>query len=348
MVAQATSNDRQKRFFSTLRLTVVGKGQYRRQPKNSHSSIVNFLAPLAVVALIATGCKAAVDATLTGIKKVKHHHSHGKTTVTPLSPSTGSLSAASWAPVSWISGTVAIDQTTVTTSLGASVKLVRFHTHYLNFDLHDGSSDPAANGITIGPDSQSVIGPDEAPFLLAAFNGGFKMKTHVGGVEIDRQVLSPLIDGMESFVIDSDGAVHVGTWGEGLPLSGEIVQSVRQNLPPMISAGVESATIGNIPAWGNMLGPGPSVPRSALGQNVRGDLIYAAGMSLTPSDLASALMDAGVVNAMELDINPAWVQADAATSPGGTLMALVPKQNRPPDQYRKGWTRDFIAVMAKY
>jgi hypothetical protein len=49
---------------------------------------------------------------------------------------------------------------------------------------------------------------------------------------------------------------------------------------------------------------------------------------------------------MELDINPEWVQADTARSPGGPLSAAVPNQNRPADQYLSGWTRDYVTVLA--
>jgi len=49
---------------------------------------------------------------------------------------------------------------------------------------------------------------------------------------------------------------------------------------------------------------------------------------------------------MELDINPEWVQADTARSPGGPLRAAVPDQNRPADQYLSGWTRDYVTVLA--
>ena len=50
--------------------------------------------------------------------------------------------------------------------------------------------------------------------------------------------------------------------------------------------------------------------------------------------------------AMELDINPEWVQLDAAGIPGGALTAEIPGQYRPSDQYLAGWTRDFFTVLA--
>jgi hypothetical protein len=88
------------------------------------------------------------------------------------------------------------------------------------------------------------------------------------------------------------------------------------------------------------------VARSALGENAAGDLIYAASMSTSPEDLARALAAAGAVVAMELDINPEWVQLDVASRPGGPLTAAIPSQHRPATQYLTGWTRDFIAVLA--
>jgi hypothetical protein len=88
------------------------------------------------------------------------------------------------------------------------------------------------------------------------------------------------------------------------------------------------------------------VARSAAGEDARGDIMYAGGMALLPADLAAALLDAGAVNAMQLDINPNWVQLDTAAGPGAPLAAGVPGQNRPADQYQVGWTRDFFAALA--
>jgi hypothetical protein len=88
------------------------------------------------------------------------------------------------------------------------------------------------------------------------------------------------------------------------------------------------------------------VARSAVGEDALGNIIYAGGTSLLPADLSAALLNAGAVNAMQLDINPEWVQLDAAAAGGTPLVAQVPGQNRPASQYLSGWTRDFFAVMA--
>jgi len=74
--------------------------------------------------------------------------------------------------------------------------------------------------------------------------------------------------------------------------------------------------------------------------------MYAGSMSASPAELARALASHGAVIAMELDINPEWVQLDAASKPGGRLRAGIHGQHRPANQYLTGWTRDFIAVQA--
>jgi hypothetical protein len=113
----------------------------------------------------------------------------------------------------------------------------------------------------------------------------------------------------------------------------------------LVDNGRPAAQSGSWRRWGGTVGHRERVARSALGQDAAGDLIFAASMSTTPADLAEALVRSGARVAMELDINSFWIQLDVATAPGGPLTAKVPGQLRPPDQYLKGWTRDFISVV---
>ncbi|MHB8219347.1 MAG: hypothetical protein ACYDHU_03360 [Acidimicrobiales bacterium] len=242
---------------------------------------------------------------------------------------------------------MAIDERSVQGADGSLVTLVRFRSGQVHFDLHDGSSDPPSNAVTLGPNAQSSVSAAERPLLLAAFNGGFKVTTGSGGFEVNGHVLTPLLPGMATLVINSSGGAAIGVWGTpGFPSPSQQIVSVRQNLPPLIQNSRVSANISNVTSWGSMLGPGPAVARSALGEDANGDIIYAASMSAVPADLASALLSAGAVVAMELDINPYWVQLDASATPGGTLVAEIPGQGRPADQYLVGWTRDFVTVLA--
>ena len=225
-----------------------------------------------------------------------------------------------------------------------SVMTVATFSGPLTFVLHDGSEDPgaAAGRVRAGP----LVRGTERKRLLAAFNGGFKLSAGVGGYEQEGHLASPLRRGLTSLVIDRSGRARIGIWGHGVPAPGEAVYSVRQNLPPLVLHGKPTKAAADWGLWGSTLGGGAYVARSALGQDAAGDLVYVASMSATPADLAFVLAYAGAQIAMELDINPEWVQLDVASRPGGPLSAALHGQNRPANQFLAGWARDFIAVEA--
>ncbi len=226
-----------------------------------------------------------------------------------------------------------------------SVMTVATFSGPLTYVLHDGSEDPgaAAGRVRAG----SAVRGAERKRLLAVFNGGFKLSAGAGGYEQEGHLASPLRRGLTSLVIDRSGRARIGIWGHGLPAPGEAVYSVRQNLPPLVRNGKPTALAADWGLWGATLGGGEYVARSALGQTAAGDLVYAASMSTTPADLAFVLAYAGARTAMELDINPEWVQLDVARHPGGALRAAIGGQSRPADQFLVGWARDFIAVVAR-
>lgn len=242
---------------------------------------------------------------------------------------------------------MAVDARTVPQPDGTIVRVIRFRAGQVRFDLHVGSLDPPVGAVALPPVASPRIAPTEAPSLLAAFNGGFKVTAHAGGFEVDGHVLSPLESGMASLEINASGKASIHVWGSTATSNGTGPPvSVRQNLPPLVLGGAPTPAASTWTQWGSTLGGGADVARSALGEDASGDLLFAASMSTVPIDLAQALVSSGAVIGMELDINPEWVQADVAPSPGGTLAAEVPGQNRPSDQYEVGWTRDFVAVLA--
>ena len=269
-------------------------------------------------------------------------------TTTEAPTTTTTTEQPGWTVVTMDRGAIAVDSQSVTEPDGHVVTIFRFRSGQTRFGLHVGSTDPPTGTATVGPDSGPTVGPDEAPTLVSVFNGGFEVGAGAGGFELNGQTLVPLVTGDASLVIDADGSARVGVWGQGLPASGEQVVSVRQNLPPLVTGGAPSAEVATIGAWGATLGGGSAVARSALGEDASGNVLYAAGMVALPSDMAGALAGAGVVTAMELDINPEWVQLDSAPAPGAPLVAGIPGQNRPPNQYQVGWTRDFVTVMAAH
>jgi hypothetical protein len=251
-----------------------------------------------------------------------------------------------WLPVSYGKTGIAVDAQSRVFADGSHVIVVRFRSGQTKFALHVGSQDPPTAGVAINPGAGPAVSSAELPRLLAAFNGGFKVGSGSGGFEVDGQILAPLQSGDASFVIDTNGSGHAGVWGQNLPSPGEHVASVRQNLFPLVTASQLSPRISEIALWGARYKGEDMVARSALGEDTKGNILYAASMAALPSDLGSALIDAGVTNAMELDINPEWVQLALAVHPGGPLNASVPGQNRPANQYVVGWTRDFFTVLA--
>jgi predicted secreted protein len=232
----------------------------------------------------------------------------------------------------------------VRTADGSVVTIAAFHGP-VQYVLHNGSQDPGpayAGLVRAGP---AVTGA-ERQRLLAAFNGGFKLRSRAGGYEQEGHVFRALRYGLASLVIDRSGRARIGVWNSSVPAPGEAVYSVLQNLWPLLMNGQPTAETARWWRWGGTVGHAEYVARSAIGQDASGDLIYAASMSTIPADLADALARSGARIAMELDINPEWVQLDTARTPGAPLTAAVPGQNRPADQYLTGWTRDFITVLA--
>jgi hypothetical protein len=274
-----------------------------------------------------------------------HASTAGKT-----APITSLLGSArqGWVAVSVDQSGVAIDQRTVTFADGHSIIVTRFHFGQVDFKLHVGSVDPPTGSAATGSESGPAVSSNERPLLLAAFNGGFKRSAGAGGFEVNQSVLTPLESGRASFVIDTNGVAHIGVWGDQLPFSQERVSSVLQNLAPLIIDSQPSANLANIRAWGPTLGGGAVVARSAIGEDAQGDILYAASMQALPVDLADALTAQGATSAMELDINPQWVQLDLSGTAGGSLHPGIPSQHRPADQYLVGWTADFVTVLARH
>jgi hypothetical protein len=237
----------------------------------------------------------------------------------------------------------AVTVTTVRMKDGSTVTVATF-SGPVTYVLHDGSEDPglAAGRVKAGP----AVRGAERRRLLAAFNSGFKLSAGAGGYEQEGHLAARLRRGLTSLVIDRSGRARIGVWGHGVPVPGESVYSVRQNLTPLVLNGKPTPAAADWSVWGATLGGGEFVARSALGQDASGDLEYAASMSASPADLAVALSRAGARIAMELDINPEWVQLDMARRPGGPLRVAIRGQNRPANQFLEGWARDFIAVLA--
>jgi len=329
-----------------------------RRPARHHAT--SSVLAVGVAGLALAACSSSSPATAPHVATTAPRPAHpapsttppsGPGTTTPSAPATMTTEQPGWTVVSRLPSGIAVDSHRSRRPDGDSVTVLRFHAGLVHYALHVGSRDPPAGGAALPADAQPAIGAHEHAQLLAAFNGGFLMGAGclpcgVGGMKVAGRVLVPLVSGMTSLVLAPDGGASMGVWGHGFPPAGAAVYSVRQCLPPLVSGHRVSPDAGDVSAWGATLGGGDLTARSAVGIDARGNILYAGSMSALPSDLAHALVAAGAVTAMELDINPEWIQADTARSPGGRLSAAVPNQNRPADQYLSGWTRDYVTVLA--
>ena len=246
-----------------------------------------------------------------------------------------------WTPVASIGG-----QPAAWIALRSGVTLLRFEERLAHLALHAGSGEPGGQAWTYG----DHIGANEIHRVLAAFNGGFKLSYGSVGFLADGRAAVPLTAGLGSIVTYRNGTTDIGTWRQGVPASGLRVASVLQNLHLLVDRGAPAPTVQNciLRCWGATLGGGSEVARSALGITGDGQLVWAAGEHLSPAQLAQALVDAGVVRAVELDINPEWIAGYLYVHhPGGpSAVPVVPGQLGIPGRLLAPYSRVFFTILA--
>jgi hypothetical protein len=230
-----------------------------------------------------------------------------------------------------------------------TVTLLRLDQLLVTLRLHAGASEPGGSGWRYGP----VIGAGEKPSLVAAFNSAFRESYGAGGFEAYGRVGWALRRGKASVVIYRNGTADIGRWQQGVPAPGRPVAAVRQNLGLLIDGGQIPGSVDTCikRCWGDPLHEQPIVARSGLGVTADGQLVWAAGHNLSVRALAQALAAKGVVRAMELDINPAWVAGYLfahSPSPAPTVapIPLVPGQTPISGPYLHPYFRDFFTVDA--
>jgi hypothetical protein len=218
----------------------------------------------------------------------------------------------------------------------------------LRFALHPGEVDPGAGNWGVPP----YIPANQRAGLMATFNGGFKVDEARGGFYLNGVTRGTLTDGDASLVFYRDGHVTVGAWNRDVKMGPQVV-GVRQNLnlivdngqvPDGVDEDVESG-------WGLTIAGDYFVWRSGAGITRDGRAVYVYGPALSVRTLADLLQRAGCVQAMQLDINPAWMSymyyKPTSDPAHPTPVKLLPAQERPADRYFESTSRDFTAVYAR-
>jgi hypothetical protein len=192
-------------------------------------------------------------------------------------------------------------------------------------------------------------GPSEVPMslrskLVATFNSGFKLADSGGGFVWHGHTYAPMQNGIATIVRYSDGSVNVIRWESGPDAPSNVVWA-RQNLPLIVDNGRPNPNLNNSAQWGATLGNQALVWRSAVGVDRRGNLLYVAGPDQGLASLATTMIHAGAVRAMEMDINTYWTSLITYRYPGARDPAnLLAIMDRSPLRYLTPDDRDFFAV----
>ena len=282
----------------------------------------------------------------------------------PISPLAGAAAAGEgrWRPVGRaVNGIHVVYETdlAIPAEPGAVAGIAWMDTRLLRATLYSGSASPGG----LFWKYTAPIEPAQAKTLVAAFNGGFKMPASHGGYYSESKLVDPLRRGAASFVIYKSGLATVGMWGRDVTMTASVV-AVRQNLELLVDAGHPTvlASSSDWLAWGATCGAsscsGPDIEnqwRSGLGVTADGGLVYVAGPSLSPLQLADLLVRAGALRAMELDINPYWTIFAAYTpstpagiaAPSNGVDLLTGMNGSPARFFELSWARDFITLSAR-
>jgi hypothetical protein len=228
---------------------------------------------------------------------------------------------------------------------GGAVSLLWMDPTRLRFRYVPGTAVPEGSPASAADNKPSTW----LPWMVAAFNGGFMLKDHVGGYYYLGRTVAPLRPGYAAFVITKTGALSVGVWGRDLHLTSDDLV-VRENLRPLVDHGVAMARPSDGPsAWGIANGGVPQANRTALGELPNGALVFAYGANVLASTMATSLVRAGVREAVMLDMNISWPTGFTYTHVGGHLVGSKINYHvvRSPSTYYTRFRKDFVAVLAR-
>jgi hypothetical protein len=188
----------------------------------------------------------------------------------------------------------------------ATVGVLLLDRRRIRLHMTGGTDDPGGDRGVRGP---GVIPQEQRGALLAAWNGGFRGPHGGYGMYADGRQYRPLRKGYASLVLLQDGSMRIGEWGRDVTWSPDI-EAVRQNAVLLVeNCQVSKRTQEGNDTWGYVqVNSAEFITwRSAVGLTANGDLLVAAGNSLSADSLARALLAAGACYAMQLDINTPYV-----------------------------------------
>jgi len=218
-----------------------------------------------------------------------------------------------------------------------------------------GTVEPASTAKMFRPGA--IPNEDRQPgVLLAAFNGGFQTRHGNFGVMHDGVVLVPPRPDVATLTLYHDGRLSITPWDVKLYDTKE-VRTWRQNAAILIQnyeinpdSTDKNKLLDN---WGgnvnDVVGVEVVTWRSGIGLSANKQfLYYAAGPSLTVHTLANVFKTIGAKDAMQLDINPYWVQFVSVSAVNNQLKAnpLLPEMSGYVERYLGAYTGDYFYVVS--
>ena len=181
--------------------------------------------------------------------------------------------------------------------------------------------------------------------LVAAFNGGFRFEHDPGGYVTEGRTVRKMKRGRATVGIDTDGRLMVGVWGEDMDSSGGWV-SLRQNLPPLVVAGVPTWQDHKWTDWGADFGDKLFTYRSGLCRRTDGSTMFVSANDVDIDLLARLMILLGCHTGMQLDINGNWPHFSTYSGFGTKNRYGRPLDVRmgDPQRFLKGYDKDFFAL----
>lgn len=231
----------------------------------------------------------------------------------------------------------------------ALVTIIQIDVKQLSLGIVAGLKEPGGSfgHPGLGKIPQDVI---QTHRLIGAFDGGFLYNDGQYGMIADGTTYAPLKQNTATLIGRTDGSLNIINYtGQDL---GKNIVFVRQNCPILINNGNLSVLDPkNKTEWGRTLTSETYTWRSGIGITSTGNIVYAGGNNLTPTTLAYALKTAGAIDAMQLDINPAWVSFNFFTQdPQTGTLTSIPFMKDAHDrskQYIHGHSKDFFYLYKK-
>ena len=228
----------------------------------------------------------------------------------------------------------------------ASAGVLLLDKRRVRLHIMGGTEDPGGDLGVRGPGAMPA---EHKKTLLAAWNGGFRGPHGAYGMYADGKLYRPLRNGLASVAVMHDGSIKMGEWARDLTWTDDTV-AVRQNAVLLVdNCEVSKRTKEGNNTWGYVeVNSAEFITwRSAIGLTRNGDLLVAAGNSLSADSLARALSAAGACYAMQLDINTPYVLTSLYfPQPDGSLKPakFMDSMSDGPGRFLTKQLRDFMYV----